>query len=169
MITAATINDVPELVDLINSAYRGEASRKGWTTEADLLDGELRTDEASLKALFGKPGSRFLKFTENGIIRGCVYLEKQGGKMYLGMLSVSPGTQAKGVGKKFLTASEQYALEEDCHTIIMNVISVRRELISWYERHGYEQTGETKPFPDDNKFGTPAQPLEFIVLEKKLG
>jgi ribosomal protein S18 acetylase RimI-like enzyme len=89
--------------------------------------------------------------------------------MYLGMLSVSPGAQASGIGKEFLSASEKYALAEGCHSIIMNVISLRVELISWYERHGYMQTGETKPFPNDTKFGTPKHPIEFIVLEKKLG
>ena len=168
MITAATINDIPELVALINSAYRGEVSRKGWTTEADLLDGELRTDEADLKELLNKTGSRFLKCTVDGKIEGCVYLQKQADKMYLGMLSVSPAAQAGGIGKKFLSASEKIALEEGCHSIIMNVISTRHELINWYERHGYIQTGITNPFPADTKFGTPKLPIEFMVLEKKL-
>ena len=36
----ATPADVPALVALVNSAYRGESSRAGWTTEADLLDGQ---------------------------------------------------------------------------------------------------------------------------------
>jgi GNAT superfamily N-acetyltransferase len=168
MIEVADINDIPGLVRLINSAYRGDASRKGWTTEADLLEGELRTDAASLNELMSKPGSRFLKFTDDGVLQGCVHLQKQGEEMYLGMLSVSPDAQAKGVGKKFLAAAEEYAGKTGCSSIIMNVISVRHELINWYERHGYTRTGETKPFPVDTKFGTPKQPLEFIVLKKNL-
>jgi hypothetical protein len=50
----------------------------------------------------------------------------------------------------------------------MTVISVRNELIQWYQRHGYEHTGETKPFPNDPKFGIPKQSLEFVVLKKSL-
>jgi len=168
MVTRASYTDIPELVKLINSAYRGEASKQGWTTEADLLDGELRTDEFNLKNLMEHPGSFFLKFTDDNKIQGCVFLEKQKEEMYLGMLSVSPQAQAKGIGKEFLAAAEQYAVQEGCHSIIMNVISVRHELISWYERHGYSRTGKTNPFPTDNKFGIPKQALEFIILKKGL-
>ena len=168
MISKATLNDAAALVQLVNSAYRGEKSKQGWTTEADLLDGELRTDEADLKELLNKTDSRFLKFTLDGKIRGCVYLQKQADKMYLGMLSVSPAAQASGIGKQFLSASEKFALGQGCHFIIMNVISIRHELINWYERHGYIQTGITNPFPTDTKFGTPKLPIEFVVLEKKL-
>jgi ribosomal protein S18 acetylase RimI-like enzyme len=166
MIVPAAYNDIPELVKLINSAYRGEYSKKGWTTEAHLLDGELRTDQETLDQLMHS-GS-FLKYTEENKIQGCVYLQKQNEKLYLGMLSVSPNIQARGVGKKFLAESEKYAIEKNCSSIIMNVISIRYELISWYERHGYKQTGETKPFPADNKFGMSLTSLEFIVLEKNL-
>jgi ribosomal protein S18 acetylase RimI-like enzyme len=166
MILSAAYNDISELVKLINSAYRGQASKQGWTTEADLLDGELRTDEETLKQLMHS--GIFLKYLEGSKIQGCVYLQKQNEQLYLGMLSVSPGMQAKGIGKKLLTASENYALEKNCSSIIMNVISIRRELISWYERYGYLRTGERKPFPSDNKFGKPIIPLEFIELEKHL-
>jgi ribosomal protein S18 acetylase RimI-like enzyme len=168
MITTATIDDIPELAELINSGYRGKASRKGWTTEADLIDGELRTDEADLKELLIKAGSMFLKFTVDGKILGCVYLQKQAGKMYLGMLTVSPAAQASGIGKEILSASEKFARQEGCDSIIMNVISIRHELIEWYERRGYMQTGKTNPFPTETKFGTPRLPIEFMVLEKKL-
>jgi ribosomal protein S18 acetylase RimI-like enzyme len=174
MISIAQQHDIPGLVSLINSAYRGEASKKGWTTEADLLEGELRTDEESIGQLM--IAGTFLKYTENDVLQGCVYLEKQriqlpsapNGKLYLGMLSLSPAAQAKGIGKKLLAASEKYGREKNCETIIMNVISLRHELIHWYERHGYKRTGQTKPFPVDNKFGKPVVSLEFIELEKNL-
>lgn len=159
--------DIPALVRLVNSAYRGEASTKGWTTEAHLLKGELRTDEMSVAKLLQKPGAVILKYAdEAGLLTGCVYLEKQDKKMYLGMLSVSPDIQAKGIGKKLLSASEEHAKKQNCSSIIMNVISVRHELISWYERRGYQKNGEMKPFPVETKFGVPTQPLEFVVLEK---
>lgn len=98
-ISAANMEDIPVLAKLVNSAYRGESSKKGWTTEADLLDG-IRTDEESLKEIFRKPGAVILKYTTaNGIIAGTVYLQKQGQKLYLGMLTVSPEIQTQGIGK----------------------------------------------------------------------
>jgi hypothetical protein len=50
----------------------------------------------------------------------------------------------------------------------MSVISIRFELVNWYMRHGYLPTGEIKPFPSDDRLGTPTRPLEFIILEKQL-
>jgi ribosomal protein S18 acetylase RimI-like enzyme len=168
MISTASLNDIPELTMLVNSAYRGEASRKGWTTEADLLDGDRRTDEQSLSQSLNNPNAVILKFVSEDHITGCVYLEKQGNAVYLGMLSVSPTTQAQGIGKKLLNAAEEYAKQQRCDSIVMTVISLRHELIDWYERHGYKLNGETKPFPENERFGKARQPLQFVVLEKKL-
>jgi ribosomal protein S18 acetylase RimI-like enzyme len=167
-ISYAVEKDIPALVLLINSAYRGEYSKKGWTTEADLLDG-IRINENSLADIMHKPGSLLLKCAdaENKII-GCVYLQQQEQKLYLGMLTVLPELQAAGIGKELLAASEDYAKSIKYSAIIMTVISARKELIAWYERRGYKDTGETKPFPTDNAFGIAKQPLEFIVMEKKL-
>ena len=168
-ISYATKEDSTELVDLLNSAYRGDASRKGWTTEANLLEGELRTDENEIDRLMDKPSAVFLKYTENGCIIGCVNLQKHGDRIYLGMLSVSPLIQSKGIGKQLMLASEIHAKNENCSSIYMTVISVRSELIAWYERVGYKDTGERKPFLVDEKYGVPTQKLEFIVMEKLVG
>jgi ribosomal protein S18 acetylase RimI-like enzyme len=166
-ISVAHNDDIPAIVNLVNSAYRGENSKQGWTTEADLLDG-IRTDEKSLFEMMQKPYAVILKYLdEAGHIAGSVYLQKQDKKLYLGMLTVAPNLQAKGVGKALLQASEKYALEEDCTCIIMTVISVRQELIDWYKRHGYHDTGKKEPFPTEERFGIPKQPLEFIVMEKE--
>lgn len=165
----ATIQDIPALVALVNSAYRGDASKKGWTTEADLLLGELRTDEASLRQLFVNSDDCVLKYTvDDGRIAGCVHLQKQGDKLYLGMLSVNPLLQAGGIGKQLLQAAELHAKKTGCHTITMTVISARKELIAWYMRRGYLLTGLNKPFPVDEKYGVPTQELLFEVLEKEI-
>ena len=165
----ASIEDIPFLVSLINSAYRGEASKKGWTTEADLLEGELRTDIPTLTDIINKPGATILKYVgEDGNIQGFVYLHQMERGLYLGMLTVSPALQASGIGKKLLAAAEAFAKTANCPVIFMNVISVRPELIAWYERHGYSDSGERKPLPDDNRFGKPTQSLEFIIMEKKM-
>jgi len=168
-IIKATTEDIPSLLKVINAAYRGEASTKGWTTEAHLLVGELRTDETSLLELFNNQNAVILKFINNDEeILGNVYLEKQNDKLYLGMFSVSPGAQSQGIGKQLLTAADEYAAEQNCSSIYMTVISARHELIAWYMRHGYEPTGESKPFLVDERFGVPTQPLELIVLQKIL-
>ncbi|QEC67671.1 GNAT family N-acetyltransferase [Panacibacter ginsenosidivorans] len=166
-ITKANIEDISALLKLVNSAYRGEASTKGWTTEAHLLKGDLRTDEPTLLKQFQNKNAVILKFTnERDEITGCVYLEQKDHKIYLGMLSVSPAAQSQGIGKKLLQAAEAFANERQCEAVYMTVISVRQELIAWYKRHGYVNTGETKPFPVEERFGVPTQALEFIVLEK---
>ncbi|MBI1781958.1 MAG: GNAT family N-acetyltransferase [Sphingobacteriales bacterium] len=168
-ISKATLADIPELNLLVNSAYRGDSSKKGWTTEADLLGG-IRTDDESLASLLNKENSVMLVHrNDEGKIIGCVNLQRNGDKVYLGMLTVNPELQGGGVGKILLKASDDYAKETGCPKLFMTVISIRTELIDWYKRHGYKETGERKPFPmDDPKFGLPKVPLEFIVLEKEV-
>jgi ribosomal protein S18 acetylase RimI-like enzyme len=168
MITKATIEDVSALNRLINSGYRGESSKKGWTTEANLLEG-LRTTEQELTETIQNTKNTILKFTENNQIIGCVLLVEKEQQLYLGMLTVSPELQNSGVGKKLLQQAEIYALELGLPKIIMTVISVREELIAWYKRHGYVDTGVREPFPaSDVHIAITEQPLEFIVLEKKI-
>ena len=168
-ISRATPDEVPQLVQLVNSAYRGESSKRGWTTEADLLGG-IRTDEASMLQLVNDPNGAVLECrNEQNELLGCVNLQKKNNHLYLGMLTVSPQLQGGGIGKELLKASEDYAKESHFEAIVMSVISVRTELIAWYERRGYQRTGETKPFPSsDPRFGIPKQDLEFVILEKRI-
>ena len=165
-ISSLEADDIDALVALVNSAYRGESSKKGWTTEADLLDG-IRTDAGSIHSLMSAPGSLILVYKDENL-KGCVYLHAQKAALYLGMLTVAPDQQSRGIGKTLLQAAELHALEQRCTTIVMTVIDVRKELIAWYMRHGYKPTGEVKPFPADPSFGIPRQPLQFIVLEKEV-
>jgi ribosomal protein S18 acetylase RimI-like enzyme len=168
LITKASVADIPALNKLINAAYRGEESKKGWTTEADLLDG-TRIDEAVLRDLIQKSGTTFLKYEENRVILGCVELRTEGTKLYLGTLSVNPNVQNQGIGRKLLLAGEAYARSVGCSTMRMTVIDGRQTLIDWYVRHGYSLTGERKPFVvPDERWGIPKQKLEFVVLEKKI-
>lgn len=167
-ISKAGLADVPALNKLINSAYRGEESKKGWSTEADLLSG-TRIDEAALRDLIQKPDTTFLKYEEEGTIYGCVELRVDGNKLYLGTLSVNPNIQNKGIGKKLLYAGEDHAKSVGCTKMTMTVIDGRQTLIDWYVRHGYALTGERKPFiVPDERWGIPKQKLEFVVLDKKI-
>lgn len=168
MISKATIEDVSKLNGLINSAYRGASSKKGWTTEAHLLEG-LRTTEHELTETICHSKNTILKFTQNNQIIGCVLLMEKEQELYLGMLTVSPELQNSGVGKKLLQQAEIHALVLKLPGIVMTVIAVREELISWYKRHGYVDTGVREPFPASGvHIPITELPLEFIVLKKRI-
>ena len=168
MIIKATIEDVSSLNKLINSAYRGESSKKGWTTEANILEGS-RTTEKELTEIIQDKKNTILKFVENSEIIGCVLLSEKEHQLYLGMLTVSPELQNSGVGKKVLKQSEIHASALGLSKIVMTVITVREELIAWYKRHGYVDTGAREPFPVSDVFSqTSKEPLEFMVLEKRI-
>jgi GNAT superfamily N-acetyltransferase len=167
-ITKATVADVPDLNILVNSAYRGETSQLGWTSEAHLLDG-IRIDETTLTSYFNDGKVIILKNTnDGGQITGCVYLEVRTPKLYVGMFSVSPLLQGKGIGKDLLMAAETCAKQLNCDKLIITVISTRSELIDWYQRRGFKATGEIEPFHEGTKFGIPKQHIELIVMEKKV-
>lgn len=166
----ARVADVAAIVALVESAYRGDASRAGWTTEADLLDGQ-RVDVVGVAEIIMRRGSRVLLAEAGGEMLACCHLEKQGDACYFGMFSVKPTRQAGGVGKRMLAEAERLARDKwKCTQMEMTVISVRDELVAWYERRGYHRSGRYKPFPyGDERFGIPKRAdLRFEVLVKPL-
>jgi ribosomal protein S18 acetylase RimI-like enzyme len=167
----ATRGDIPALAALVQSAYRGEASRAGWTTEADLLGGQ-RTDPEALASIIDGEASRMVVAEEEGVVVACCQLERRdGGVAYLGMLAVGPTEQARGLGRAVVAEGERIAREEwSAAQVQMTVIRQREELIAWYGRLGYRRTGATAPFPyGDARFGIPkVDDLEFVVLAKPL-
>lgn len=169
-ISIAKLDDVKELEKLVNSAYRGEDSKKGWTTEAEILDG-IRVDDKALKELLEKPKVTILKLSglDNRIL-GTVCLELKSPALYLGMFAVSPLEQGKGIGKALLVAAESHALQNNCTKIIITVISTRLELIAWYSRHGYVATGKAIAFDEiEGRFGEPkVAAISLIEMEKAL-
>jgi ribosomal protein S18 acetylase RimI-like enzyme len=164
--------DVPAIVALVESAYRGEVSRTGWTTEADLLDGQ-RTDAEAVADILRSQGSTVLLAEAGGDLRACCQLEQRPPAVaYFGMFSVQPTGQGQGVGRQLLAEAERIARDEwGATTMIMTVLAQRVELIEWYERRGYRRTGEQRPFPyGDERYGIPRRPdLVFDVLAKPLG
>ena len=166
----ATAADIPAIEKLVTSAYRGDASRAGWTTEADLLDGQ-RVDPAGLNEVIDKPGSLVLLAGRGVLVLACCHIEKQGEACYFGMFAVDPNLQGAGVGKLVMAEAERVAKDDfGCTRMEMTVISVRDELIAWYERRGYRRTGKYKPFPyGDERFGIPKRDdLRFELLVKPL-
>ena len=169
-ITKATLEDAKELNKLVNSAYRGEESKKGWTTEAEILGG-IRIDEQALALLLAKPRVSILKLSdENGTILGTVCLEVKAHELHLGLFAVSPLAQGNGIGKLLLMAAEQHALENNCTKIVISVIGKRVELIAWYCRHGYVATGSSVAFEEiEGRFGEPkVASISLIEMEKVL-
>jgi ribosomal protein S18 acetylase RimI-like enzyme len=161
--------DVSAIVSLVESAYRGEASRAGWTTEADLLDGQ-RTDAAAVSRVLSTDGSAVLVAEACGLLAGCCKLERHpGATVSFGLFSVPPDRQGQGWGRAILAEAERLAREVwAAHTMVMDVLAQRPDLIAWYERRGYRRTGEIRPFPYENtRFGVPKRPdLGFVVLAK---
>lgn len=166
----AVLNDAHAIAELVNSAYRGESSRLGWTTEADLLDGQ-RTDVEEISKLIQKEDSVIFLALKKDTIIGSVHLEKQESAAYLGMFTVNPNLQASGIGKKFISAAEKFVQQHwSSNQLLMTVITVRKELISWYERRGYRRTGKLINFPyGEQRFGIPkVNDLKMEILEKPL-
>ncbi len=165
---SATYADIDALVLLVTSAYRGEVSKQGWTTEAEFLDGQ-RIDPAVLKLDIERSRSRVLMAERNAALLACAHVAEEHGAGYFGMFSVQPGLQGGGIGKLLLTEAERVArVEWSLPAMRMTVIDIREELIAFYERRGYRRTGITKPFPyGDARFGIPKRDdLRFEILEK---
>ena len=167
---AATAADIDAIVALVESAYRGDASRQGWTTEADFLDGR-RTGADDVAACIERERSRILLAERDGVMLACAHVAEEDGAGYFGMFSVKPNLQGGGIGKHVLAEAERIAREEwKLRVMRMTVIDIRDELIAFYERRGYRRTGITKPFPyGDARFGLPTRDdLRFEILEKEL-
>ena len=166
----ATHDDIPALIALVTSAYRGDASRAGWTTEADILDGQ-RVDADGLRADLDAPRSVILVADLDGAIVGCCHLADENGHGYFGMFAVDPQQQGSGLGKILMAQAERFVQQQWGLSVMqMTVIDCRAELIAFYERRGYVRTGITKPFPyGDARFGLPKRDdLRFEILEKTL-
>lgn len=167
----ATEKHIDALHELIESAYRGESAKQGWTHEADLLGGQ-RTDPSALRSIIADDDQEILLATKYDELVGCVQLSNVGpGLAYLGLLTVNPKLQSGGLGKILLSESEQFVREKwQARAIEMTVIRQRTDLIAYYERRGYALTGERRPFPLDNPdFGLPKnRELEFTILRKDI-
>jgi ribosomal protein S18 acetylase RimI-like enzyme len=169
----ATDADLPAVAAFVNAAYRGEGARQGWTTEADVLDGQ-RVDLAMLRTdLAAQPEAMLLLLRDEAEapLLGCVWLEPTKAEVwYLGMLTVRPDLQDRQLGRALLAEAEAHIRGRGGRRVRMTVLNVREALIAWYLRRGYTRTDETKPFPyGDERFGIPLRDdLHFVVLEKTL-
>lgn len=166
--------DLPEIVKLVNRAYRESGPSASWNTEAEFMAGQRIDVEALREDVLAKPEASLLTFKdeEDGELLGSVWLEPaKDGAWYLGMLNVNPELQNQQLGRELLAQAEAFARERGARRIHMTVINVREPLIAWYLRRGYALTGETQPFPygQDERFGKPLRDdLHFVILEKAI-
>lgn len=171
MFAPACAEDVEAIVALVESAYRGEASRRGWTTEADLVGGQ-RTDAATVAELLADAATSLLLARSDGALVGCCALSRRAGsRARVSMLAVAPERQRDGVGRAILEEAARRARDElGAVAVDLAVLAPRAELIAWYARRGFAETGRTEPFPyGDERFGLPVrEDLVFVVLERPL-
>jgi N-acetylglutamate synthase-like GNAT family acetyltransferase len=159
--------DAPAIAALIESAYRGDESRRGWTTEADLIEGN-RTSVPEIAANIAAPNKRFVMAFEAAKLVGCAMIKNDNGTGYFGMFAVKPTLQGGGHGKQILAHAEQSIRHLwACPRVTMTVISLREDLIAYYERRGYERSG-TKPFPFESEPGAKRTDFHFVVLTKAI-
>jgi ribosomal protein S18 acetylase RimI-like enzyme len=170
----AAKSDYPEIIELVNAAYRGtgDDSARSWNQEIGILEG-TRTDESLLQEEASAPGAHLLihRDPEDKSILGTVLLVPgDDDSWYLGMFTVRPALQNRQLGRTLLSAAEDFARERGASSIQMGVLNVRETLIAWYERRGYKRTGKTEPFHyDDIRFGKALRDdLEFVILAKHL-
>lgn len=164
----ASKSDAEAIAQLVNSAYRPETGAAGWTHESDLVSGKRATVN-QVAEIMVKPDSIILVGLKGSEIRACVHIEKDGNNCHIGMLAVNPMLQGAGVGKKMLAYAEWYASEYYLsEKYIMVVVSSRSELIAFYLRRGYKQTGSAIDYPLSAGAGTPKHAdLKIETLEKR--
>ena len=174
-LSRVTSKDFDEVVSLVNSAYRGDSSRLGWTTEAKYLDGQRIDLQILNEEVQNSNKSLFcLRAEDNLEIIGTVQLEKfeddKGIGCYLGMLTVKPSLQNTGLGKWLMSQAETHAKEWGARRITLGVLNPRQELMAWYQRRGYRSTGQRESFPvNHDKFGYPKiKDLHFLMFEKTI-
>lgn len=157
--------ELEALAALVHEAYRGRGA--GWTTEADVVGG-LRTTPQELAAVLGREDLLLLVAEDEDGLLACCQLEDRGaGLAHFGTFAVRPTTQGGGTGRRVLATAAELAVERfGAHTLELSVLEVRTELIAWYERQGFERTGERRPFPWPEKLKVPG--LGFVVLARPL-
>jgi ribosomal protein S18 acetylase RimI-like enzyme len=169
----ATEPDYPAIIDLVNAAYRGRGVVESWNIESGIIEGTRLTDSLLREDLATKPHAHFLvhRNPESRVIIGTVWLEPvDTDTWYLGLFTVDPALQKQHLGRRLLSAAEDFAKQRGARLMRMGVLNVRDALIAWYERRGYDRTGKMETYPyGDNRFGTPLRDdLEFVILEKQI-
>jgi GNAT superfamily N-acetyltransferase len=173
-IQRAHAGHIEGVVGLMQRAYRGEESRQGWTSEADLIDGD-RTSPSEIAAILDDPNQILLVATSpsSGLI-GCAVISRidpsLGGASsttcLFGKFAVEPKAQGGGLGKILLAAAEAAASTEfHAQTMQMTVVEQRHELIAFYKRRGYFATGNRVLMADIHEDASMTKGHDLVLLE----
>ena len=151
-IRVAQSADVEALAALINIAFR---------VELPFIDGD-RINPDGVRAYMEK--GKFLLAEDSAGLAGCVYVEVQGNRGYLGLLGVEPRRQGTGLGRKLMDAAENFFRDARCVAVDLRIVSARTPLPAFYRHLGYVETG-TAPFPHDVQAKVPCH---YILMSKSL-
>ncbi|KAF9087485.1 hypothetical protein BGX29_007613 [Mortierella sp. GBA35] len=172
--SAEDVAHVDAIHKVVNKAYRSEG---GWTTEAHLVSEERITIDELKEALVDKINPLLLAFdSETDEPLGTIQLEpaehypdfgeykKEGytrtytettpkdKQVFLGLFSVDPAQQSRGIGRKLVEAALSHAKEAMNRTqCVVYVLYMRAELIKWYNKLGFVDYGEKVNFPDSTR------------------
>ena len=149
----AELRDAQPILSLINAAFR--------IAEEFFVDGNRISIEGVHEHF---ESGEFLLAEEEENLVGCVYLEQRGDHTYLGLLSVDPTIQRGGLGSQVLAGAEEYCRMRGSKFMDISVVSLREELLPFYSKRGYVETG-TSPFPPEVKLKLPCH---FINMSKDL-
>ena len=165
VIRKAVAEDADNIVVLVNTAYRPEPGSEGWTHEASLVSGS-RIDSAQVSDALET--STILVAASGVQVVGCVQIQAKGQESHIGMLAVLPSAQAAGLGKLLLAEAESFAKSNfGAELFVLLVVAERRELIDFYLRRGYKETGDFRAYPVEAGVGTPFNPnARLAVLHK---
>jgi N-acetylglutamate synthase-like GNAT family acetyltransferase len=153
LVRVAGVGEARTIAAVINAAFRKAES---FFIERDRID--LEKVQALLRS------GEFLVSEINGAITGCVYVEMQGERSYLGLLAVDPKAQKSGTGSKLMNAAENHCRKAGSRFMDIQIVNLRQELPDFYHRRGYVETG-TAPFTAGLN---PKLPCHFVKMSKPL-
>ena len=150
---SATEDDIPEIVRIINAAFR---------VEDFFIDGD-RTNHADIAARMGDPRVRFLVVDADlpGTLAAAVVVDVHDSHGHFAMLSVDPPLQGRGLARVLMNAIEDYCRSAGCETVEIEVVDLREELPAFYDKMGYAPT-DTAPFPDKGKLRRDAHMVRMV-------
>ncbi|KAF9127345.1 hypothetical protein BGW39_005935 [Mortierella sp. 14UC] len=164
-----------EIHRIVNTAYRSDA---GWTHESHLIAKERITRPDVKLVLADKINPVLLAFSTSTTppkIIGTIQLDPaehysdfghysapgfsfdystvdaipRTEQILLGLISVDPTQQSRGIGRQLVEAGLKYSREVlGRKQAVVYVLFQRTELREWYKRVGFVDYGEKRPYPD---------------------
>ena len=151
-IRSASSQDTPAIVSLINAAF---------AMERDFIDKD-RTSAPEIER-YMTTGTFFVADGDAGGLASCMYLERRGDRLYLGMLAVNPSQQGGGLGRQMMDAAARHAASVGCGAIDIRIVNRRTELPPFYRRLGFVDNG-TEPLEEPLL----TKPAHFLRMTKEV-